>query len=345
MIKGKKHFATVKKYAMTRQARVGIVTHVFWRYFSKMYERIAKEYQTKSLTTSTIFSHLGPRNVENRKKIKNIMKWADVAFFEWADINLCLATALPKMCKIITRLHAHEIFYMHDRINWGKVDAVIFVNNAMKKRFIKLYPRFKGIMRVIYGYVDENKFRPIQRKHGYNIGILGSIIPQKRAYELILAFYQAQKKNRKLKLFIGGPVKEHYRAYLIILEELVDKLGLANKVTFEGHIRNPARWLNKIDVIVSNSYHEGFHTALHEGMACGCYPLAHFWDGVDEFLPKENLYITEEELARKILRYFSLAEQTKKAISKKMRDVTIERCNVDKISDEIIDTVEQVYEN
>jgi hypothetical protein len=37
-----------------------------------------------------------------------------------------------------------------------------------------------------------------------------------------------------------------------------------------------------------------------EAVASGCYCLSHDWDGADELLPAENLYLTDSQLRQSV---------------------------------------------
>ena len=99
-------------------------------------------------------------------------------------------------------------------------------------------------------------------------------------YDLILAFYEIQKENENLKLYLGGKSPDQEKGYGGMINELIDKLNLRDNVFLEGYVDNLNDWYNNIDIFVSNSYHESFHVTLHEAMSCGCYPLVHFFGTV-----------------------------------------------------------------
>jgi glycosyltransferase involved in cell wall biosynthesis len=289
------------------------------------------------------------RNEERifKYKLNRLMKWADVVFFEWADQYLMWATQLKKKCKIITRLHAYELFKYADKIDWDKVDKIIFVNKSYKERFLSFFPNYKNKATVIYNFIDIDKFRPVNRTFKGNIGALGYINPGKRIYELILAFYEI-KNNNHLKLYIAGPKVDGEEYCFIAIRELIKRLNLDNKVFLVGYIdRNKediVKWYNSIDIFISNSYIESFHVALHEAMACGCYPLAHFWEGVEEFVPKENIYITNTELKQKILDYCNWSEGRKKEYSSWIRKEMEMKFGDKKQIHEIINLIKAVGE-
>jgi len=230
---------------------------------------------------------------------------------------------MKKRSKIIVRLHRFEVFEFGEKIDWEKVDKIIFVCEAMRNRFLKMFPNYQNDTEVIHNFLDVTKFRPMNRTTNFKIGILGDISVRKRVYDLVLSFYELHKKIPNLELHIAGT--EFDKEYSIFVKELISKLGLENNVLIDGYIKNIVKWYNEIDIIISNSYHESTHITLFEGAACGCYPLSHFWDGIEEFLPKENIFSTESDLIKKICNYYSLNELERRNKSKEMRALMLKR--------------------
>ena len=85
----------------------------------------------------------------------------------------------------------------------------------------------------------------------------------KGIWHLIKAFSIVSKKYSNLRLMILG--RGEYTAN----KELVNKLGLSDKVSFTGVKKNPFAYVAKSDMYVLASNHEGFPNALLEGMALG----------------------------------------------------------------------------
>ena len=85
----------------------------------------------------------------------------------------------------------------------------------------------------------------------------------------------------------------------------MEQLGLQDRVTFYGNVKETWNWYPKIDVFVSNSFSEGLQVAPMEAMAMGCCVLSHRWHGADELVPPENLYLTDNELVAKLAAYLA----------------------------------------
>jgi glycosyltransferase involved in cell wall biosynthesis len=117
----------------------------------------------------------------------------------------------------------------------------------------------------------------------------------------------------------GGDLDEYY----VALRALVDKLDLREAVTFYDHVTNTAEWLRNIDVFISNSYWEGHQVALIEAMAVGCQCYSHFWDGAEEVLPPENIYLSENQLADMLIAYSKLPEEERRCRREQMRAIAV----------------------
>jgi len=113
-------------------------------------------------------------------------------------------------------------------------------------------------------------------------------------------------------------------------------------VVFHGFVNNVANWLQEIDIFISNSYWEGQQVALLEAMASGCYCLGHCWDGIEEILPPDNIYVTDSELRAKLIRYAALSDEARHALQAQMRTITEEKFDERRMVSQIVDLIEQV---
>lgn len=259
----------------------------------------------------------------------------DVCFFEWASDLLAVASHMPKRSKIVTRLHSFELFEWAPRINWDVVDKIIFVSNSMERMFADIYPNHAAKTDVIFNGRPLDHFSPPEKRTPpLKIGMLGHITPIKRVYEAILMFYSIAEQDDNLRFHIAGEPFGDYR-YFVAVQRLVEKLGLQDKVIFDGYRKDANVWLKDIDIFISNSYWEGQQVALLEAMASGCYCLAHHWAGADEMLPDHYLYITEKELADKVIEYTKMPEREKLHHQTVLRNWALEKFDIEKTKLEI----------
>ena len=228
-------------------------------------------------------------------------------FFEWASGLLAAASHMPKACGIVTRLHRYELYQWASRVNWDAVDRLILVSQAKLREFGALYPEHVHKVVVIPEAVSVARFAPSAKPFNGDIGILCHIKPRKRVYELVLAFHELLTRRPGFHLHIGGGRAPGFDEYDEAVSQLVDRLGLRDKVTFYGHVDRPESWYRLIDVFVSNGYSEGLQVSPMEAMASGRYCLAHRWDGAEELLPASNLFVTNGELVERLLRYADMS--------------------------------------
>jgi glycosyltransferase involved in cell wall biosynthesis len=91
-----------------------------------------------------------------------------------------------------------------------------------------------------------------------------------KGYDLLLrAFAKCATKHSEWSLLILGEGEERGP-----LETLVGELGLKDRVSLPGCVRDPAQILQRVDLFVMSSYYEGSSNALLEAMACGLAVIA-----------------------------------------------------------------------
>jgi glycosyltransferase involved in cell wall biosynthesis len=326
--------------------KLGIfVGEEMWTFFREITEDLAVHYQTeiykrKRYNTPLFYGRLDRWSY--RKGIRDVLNRNDVCFFEWASDLLMTASHMPKRSAIITRLHSFELYEWAPKINWDAVDKVILVSKAMQGMFGELYPDHYHKSIVIYNGRSLDAFQPpVQRNFHFKIGMLCAITPIKRIYEVILAVADLRDKGFDIRLHIAGEPKGDYR-YAAALKRLVDILNLQSIVSFDGFVTDTPVWLHTIDIFISNSYWEGQQVALLEAMASGCYCLSHFWDGAEEMLPQENLYVTESELQQKIIDYYEMSDAERSRGNEQLRTIAIEKFDIEETKVLVRNVIEDV---
>lgn len=106
-------------------------------------------------------------------------------------------------------------------------------------------------------------------------GILGRLIEWKGQHHFIAALAAARASIPDLHgLVVGGDAHGLSPAYEGRLRRQVEDLGLSDAITFTGHVPDPSRYLQLMDVCVSASAREPFGLVVIEAMALGVPVLA-----------------------------------------------------------------------
>lgn len=324
-----------------------VIAQSFWNHFSEIYTTLNGRYETSIFQMRFWPYQLMSGRINGlllRNDLWKFMHDHDLTFFEWSEELFVQATHLPKTSIIVTRLHSHELWDFADRVNWENVDLVILVSYVMQHRFLKRFPQMSGRTTVVHNGVKITKFAPTKRSIKGVIGTLSRIDPYKRIIDLVLAFYQLQKKGYELTLRIGGESTEsRYSRYDYEVRNLINKLGLEKSVFLQGTIVDTPSWFQGIDIFVSNSCTEGLQVSLLEAMASGCYCLSYAWDGVEEVLPPTNIYLTENELLEKVSNYCSASEEEKLLKQAQMRSRVEDAFDIDEKKVQICQILENLY--
>lgn len=291
--------------------KLGIAVKDTWSFFAEIYEDLKARHETSLFSPRQVRAPLISRRVNDflfRRDLRSFLRANDVAFFEWGSDFLAAASRLPKTCRIVTRIHRYELYTWADQVNWDVVDRIILVSRAKQREFSARFPAHAARTEVIYEAVSLDRFQPVPRAFGPDIGTLCHLTPRKRVYELMLAFSELARHEPAARLHIGGGPKPRFADYHAALHSLARGLGIQDRVIFHGVVPDPAAWYRNIDIFVSNSYSEGLQVAAIEAMASGCMVFSHRWDGADELLPDDCLYYTDSELVQRIRDYCAGAE-------------------------------------
>lgn len=221
------------------------------------------------------------------EELRQLLNWADLAWFEWCDDLVIHASQLPKRCPMICRLHSYEAFTdMPSRVDWSKIDRLLFVSDAVR-HLVSPQLKDRVATSVITNGVDLARFAiPVRKPRGKKIASVGYINYKKNTPLLLYCFKKIHDYDPEYSLHIAG---EHQDPRVQLY---VDNFLLRHPlpVHFEGWVADMPAWYADKDYVISTSLFESFHYSIAEGMASGLMPLVHDWYGADMVYPEQYLF-------------------------------------------------------
>jgi len=179
---------------------------------------------------------------------------------------------------IVTTLHGTDItlvgsnksFFPVAEFSINESDGVTTVSNQLKKQ-TELTFDVKTDIRVIYNFIDFNRFRKTNKDHfkkaiapeGEKIIVhVSNFRKVKRVQDVIHVFAKVQSRIPcKLMLIGDGPERQK-------MEELCREVGLCDEIRFLGKQDAVEELLAVADLFVLPSQNESFGLAALEAMAC-----------------------------------------------------------------------------
>ena len=260
-------------------------------------------------------------NGNSVQEMRDLMRWADVAWFEWCDSLIIEATKLPKSCPIICRLHSYEVFTdMPGRVDWSKVDRLIFVNQSVEEIFKRQVCADVPIT-VIQNGVDISRYKiPSNKVYGKRIASVGYINYKKNPTLLLYCFKKIHAYDSEYSLHIAG---QHQDPRIqVYFEHFLRENPLP--VHFHGWVEDMPAWYADKDFVISTSLFESFHYSIAEGMASGLLPLIHDWYGAKETYSREFLF-TDPDDCLSLLKRLEKADRYR--LAQENRQFIVERYN------------------
>lgn len=317
-----------------------------WTFFSEIHSYLSTRFETRVFKRKIYnipILHGRLNRWRYSRDIQHLLMDNDVCFFEWASDLLAVASRMPRRNRVIARLHSFELFEWAPRIDWENVDRIVVLSEAMRAMFAMMYPTHSHKLVVIHnGCALDRFFFADEKKFTFTLGMLNTITPIKRIYEVVLMLHSLVRQGYPVTLRIAGNPDNDER-YFAAITRIIEVLKLQDRISFDGFVHDTPAWLKDIDIFISNSYWEGQQTALIEALATGCYCLSHHWKGADEMLPPDNLYITENELMKKIISYSKLSEAERRFLRVEMRMRAKAEFDINRTKQGIAELIEEEY--
>ncbi len=199
--------------------------------------------------------------------------------------------------KVVTTLHgtditlvgSHPTYKTAVEFSINNSDVVTAVSNSLKKDTNRLFTITNDIQ-VVYNFIDAKKYTPVHHTECQRFAIakdseriithVSNFRPVKRTLDVIKTFSLIQKHIPSKLLMVGdGPDRIH-------VENLVEELGLTEKVLFLGNNNEVAKILCYSDLFILPSKSESFGLAALEAMAASTPVISSNTGG----LPEVNIH-------------------------------------------------------
>ena len=198
----------------------------------------------------------------------------------------------------------------------------------------------------IFNGVDTEVFAPNEETEKLNKIILfvGNLLPFKRFDLLLKAVSRLDDEEVEIMVVGGGyEIDKH--------KQLAKELGLEDRVLFRGYNTDRAE-LAKIYsqvncLAVTSDSGESFSLAAIEALSCGCLVVASDIPGVRGRIEEsKNGWLFKpgdvNDLSEKLKKSLSLNEETKKEMSKRCRQIAVEKYDWDKHMQKLISVYKDI---
>ena len=162
----------------------------------------------------------------------------------------------------------------------SKASGMICNSEYTKDYYLSKYPEDKDKVFTVYNVIDskeiarqsteepEKEFLEFVERHSKVISVVGRFCKEKGFEFMLESFAKASETTDLGRVMIcDGAYKEKYL-------ELIDKLGVEDRVYFTGFQNNPYKYMAKSDIFVLSSLSEGFPNVVAEAMSLGLPVIA-----------------------------------------------------------------------
>jgi len=243
---------------------------------------------------------------ESGAEITEAVKWADIVWLEWAnELAVEVTNKLPMIenKRVICRLHSYEAFDgFIPKVNWDRVDDLIFVAEHIKRHALILRPALKEQVKrihVIPNGLSPERFELKKRAPGKNLAFVGNVNYKKGPMLLLHAFRELLKHDSGYRLFVAGRFQD--KRYALYFDQMIRELALEKNIVLDGWVDDISGWLDDKQYIVSSSLLESQGVGIMEGMLHGLKPVIHNFAGASEIYDRRYLWNSIGEFVQMIL--------------------------------------------
>lgn len=158
---------------------------------------------------------------------------------------------------------------------FSRASTVLVLSRKRAEQIAAAYPEVASKLRFVHNpYVTaamSGALSPDTAGAGQEAGpvvlAVGRLVEQKNYALLIRAMAQMAKSRWRLVILGTGPQEQR-------LKTLAEELGIADRVTFEGFVADPAPYFKQARVLCLSSNYEDLPAVILEALACGCPVVA-----------------------------------------------------------------------
>lgn len=198
-----------------------------------------------------------------------------------------IAALASRVCKtplVLTRHLTYQLSGLH-RLTFKQAKRIIAVSKGVSESLLKSGFISPEKVSTIYNGVDVDKLGKIEKANSdLVVTTIGELREHKGQEDFIRATAIVAEKYPNVKFLIIGKDNSANQSYQIILENLVEKLNLKDKVIFTGWLEKPSEIYAAFDIFVSSARSEPFGLVIAEAMASGKAVVATKTVGAKELL-------------------------------------------------------------
>jgi glycosyltransferase involved in cell wall biosynthesis len=272
-----------------------------------------------------IESHLSKRHQvqrykgTNKSEMMHALEWSDIAWFDWCDEVLVEASRLPKMCRIVARLHGHEVFSSTpERINWDNVDDLIFVARHRRDHLLERIPGLEENVRtyLVRDGIDLRRYKvPQEKGYGKSMCFVGYLNHRKGITLLLQCVRRLLDFDNEWKLYLRADPDD--LRYKLAVDHMIRELRLTENVEYVPWVPDLNQWFEKMDIIVSTSIDESFSHPVAEGMAAGVFPLIFAWQEARDIFPPDCIFTTPREFVSLVRNWMTSDRKLQSAMARR----------------------------
>ena len=236
--------------------------------------------------------------------ILNIHTSREFLFFK--DVLLGKMARKDFNVPVVLTVHVGDISTVFNRISFARkqliedmnkhIDKVVFLTEQIRQQFVDEGLNIEKT-EVLYNFHDlQPSKKKLQRTSNMYIMYMGAIHREKGVIELLTALTNLQ--NLDFHIDICGKLTD--QSIKDEFERLTKELG--KKVEIHGYVSGEEKTelLNRADIFILPSYHEGMPLVILEALAAGCAIISTPVGGTPEILNEENVVWIDIESVRDI---------------------------------------------